>query len=235
MTNTFIASMIGIAVFSGILMSVLQWMVKSDKYKQYRIRTPEVERIPMSVKARNIAMNMVFSIGIFTFYLYFFHGYLFTDSLSSSPLSSNNAASYTTMFGEVLAVLLIYDCLYYFLHRIFHYPKVMKAVHGVHHKARFPTAVESVYLHPLENLAGLSLLMLTTMLIGPVSMTAFLLIVFIHTTANILTHSNLVLPNRIFVLPNFWATKHDAHHGKHLNKNFSSLFPFWDQMFGTAI
>ena len=176
MTNTFIASMISIALFSGLLMGVLQWMVKSDKYKQYRIRTPEVERIPMSVKARNIAMNMVFSIGIFTFYLYFFHGYLFTDSLSSSPLSSNNAASYTTMFGEVLAVLLFYDFLYYFLHRIFHYPKVMKAVHGVHHKARFPTAVESVYLHPLENLAGLSLLMLTTMLIGPVSVTAFLLI-----------------------------------------------------------
>ena len=225
MTNTFIASMIGIAVIAGILMSVLQWMVKSDKYKQYRIRTPEVERIPMSVKARNIAMNMVLSIGIFTFYLYFFHANLFNDV----------TASYTTIFGEVLAVLLIYDFLYYFMHRIFHHPKLMKAVHGVHHKARFPTAMESVYLHPLENLAGLSLLMLTTMLIGPVSVAGFLLIIFIHTTANILTHSNLVLPNPVFVLPNFWATKHDAHHGKHLNKNYSSIFPFWDQMFGTSI
>ena len=225
MTNEFIASMIGIAVFAGALMSVLQWMVKSDKYKQYRIRTPEVERIPMSIKARNIGMNMVLSVGIFTFYLYFFHDNLFT----------NTTAAYTTIFGEVLATLLIYDFFYYFMHRIFHHPKLMKSIHGVHHKARFPTAMESVYLHPLENIAGLSLLMGSTMLIGPVSVSAFLLIIFFHTTANILVHSNMVFPHPAFRLPNFWATKHDAHHGKHLNRNFSSIFPFWDQMFGTYI
>ncbi len=99
--------------------------------------------------------------------------------------------------------------------------------------AAFPSAVESLYLHPLEQLAGLSLLMGSTAILGPVSTTAFLLIVFVHTTANILVHTNMVFPHPACKLANYWAQRHDVHHGKHLNRNYASIFPFWDMMFDT--
>lgn len=225
MTSETILGMIGIFIYAGFLMGGLQWAVTSDRYKQYRIRTPEQQRIPTEEKISKIGLNMGCSILIFIVALYFFHDNLF----------HNNSAAGLSIFGEVLAVLLVYDFLYYFMHRAMHYRELMKFVHGVHHKARFPTSAESLYLHPLENLAGLLLLMTTIAIFGPVSATAFLIIVFVHTSANILVHSNLVFPYPAFKLFNYWATRHDYHHGKHLNKNYASLFPFWDMMFDTYV
>lgn len=223
MTSEFIISMVSIFAYAGVLMGLLQWVVTSNKYKKYRIRTPDIYRIPLSKKLMNIGMNMAISVVFFITVITLFNENLF----------HNNSASNLTLFGEVLAVLLVYDFLYYFMHRSMHHRQLMKHVHGVHHKARFPTSMESIYLHPVEGLAGLSLLMGTTALLGPVNVTAFLIIVFIHTSANILVHSNLDLPHPVFKLFNFWAKKHDLHHGKHLNKNYASIFPFWDLMFDT--
>lgn len=223
MTTQFIVSMLSIAAFAGALMAATQWAALSERYGKYRIRTPETYRIPLNQRIRNIGGNMAFSVLIFATALGFFHERLFTAE----------AVPAVTQLGQVLAVLLLYDFLYYFMHRTLHRRKLMKFVHGVHHKARFPSAFESLYLHPLENLAGLSLLMTSIALLGPVGEAAFLLIIFIHTVANILVHTNLVLPHPIFTLPNYWARRHDIHHGKHLDRNYASIFPFWDMMFGT--
>lgn len=223
MTPQFITGMILIAAFSGLLMAITQWAALSPRYRQYRIRTPETYRIPLRKRIINIGGNMAFSVCIFTVALTLFHDYLF----------NYEPAPGLTIFGQVLGVLLLYDFLYYFMHRTMHRRELMKFVHGVHHKARFPSAVESLYLHPLENLAGLSLLMGSTALLGPVSATSFLLIVFIHSTVNILVHTNMAFPHPAFKLANYWAARHDIHHGKHLNRNYASIFPFWDMMFDT--
>ncbi len=223
MTPQFITGMILIATFAGLLMAATQWASLSPRYKRYRIRTPETYRIPLRKRIINISGNMAFSVSIFTVALVFFHDRLF----------NNEPAAGLTIFGQVLGVLLVYDFFYYLMHRTFHRRELMKFVHGVHHKVRFPSAVESLYLHPLENLAGLSLLLGSTALLGPVNAAAFLLIVFIHTTVNILVHTNMVFPHPAFKLANYWAARHDIHHGKHLNRNYASIFPFWDMMFGT--
>jgi sterol desaturase/sphingolipid hydroxylase (fatty acid hydroxylase superfamily) len=223
MTTTFIVCLLLIAAYAGILIALTQWAAHSKRYGQYRIRTPESYRIPLKKRIINIGGNTVLAVIIYTSVLTLFHGYLFSDE----PVSG------LTVFGQVLGVLLFYDFFYYFMHRTLHHRKLMKWVHGVHHKARFPSAVESLYLHPLEQLAGLSLLMGSTAILGPVSTTAFLLIVFVHTTANILVHTNMVFPHPACKLANYWAQRHDVHHGKHLNRNYASIFPFWDMMFDT--
>lgn len=212
-----------ILLFDGVLMSFMAWAAQSSRLKQYRIRTPATYRIPKLKKAINIGLNATLSMVFFAAVLYHFGHYLIGDE----PVSG------VTMFGEVLASLLIYDFMYYFMHRAMHHPKYMKYVHGVHHYVRFPTSTESIYLHPVENLSGLGLLCIAMAIVGPLSAISFLIIFFIHSTVNILVHSNLNLPHPAFKLFNFWAIKHDLHHGKHLNRNYASIFPFWDLMFGT--
>lgn len=206
-----------------MLMTLLTWAATSTSLSKYRIRTPETYRIPKAKKVTNIGLNSLLSLSFFAAVFYHFESQLFYADVPGG----------VTIFGEVLASLLLYDFMYYFLHRGMHHPKLMKYVHGVHHFVRFPTSSESIYLHPLENVAGLGLLCLAMVIIGPVSWVSFLVIFFVHSTANILVHSNLVLPYRGFKLFNFWAKKHDLHHGKHLNRNYASIFPFWDLMFDT--
>lgn len=212
-----------ILLFDGVLMFFMAWAAQSSSLKRYRIRTPTTYRIPKAKKAINISLNATLSLVFFAAVLYHFGDALIYDG----PVRG------VTLFGEVLASLLLYDFMYYFLHRGMHHPKFMKYVHGVHHYVRFPTSAESIYLHPAENLAGLGLLCIAMAIVGPVSAVAFLIIFFIHSTVNILVHANLNLPHPAFKLLNFWAIKHDIHHGKHLNRNYASIFPFWDLMFGT--
>ncbi len=223
MTTEFFIILGIILAFDGVLMTFYSWAATSSSLAKYRIRTPETYRIPKSKKFTNISLNGILSM-VFMGAIFFYFG---------DQLIHDGEASGVTIFGEVLASLLLYDFMYYFLHRGMHHPKVMKYVHGVHHYVRFPTSSESIYLHPLENVAGLGLLCLAMILIGPVSAAAFLIIFFVHSTANIIVHCNLVLPWGVFKLFNFWAKKHDLHHGKHLNRNYASLFPFWDLMFDT--
>ncbi len=224
MFNQVVIGLLVIGTLAGALMVWGQWAVLSDKYKQYRLRTPTAaQSIPLERKVTNIGLNMTFTALIFVAAMYFF----------SAQLFHANATPAVMIFGEVLASLMLYDLLYYFMHRTLHHPKLMKFIHGIHHRARFPTTMESLFLHPVEAFAGLVLLLGSTMVIGPVNWISFLLIIFIHTIANVLVHMNLVLPHPIFKLSNFWAVKHDYHHGKHLNRNFASIFPFWDMMFGT--
>jgi len=223
MTTEFFIILGIILAFDGVLMTFYSWAATSSSLAKYRIRTPETYRIPKSKKFTNISLNGMLSM-VFMGAIFFYFG---------DQLIHDGEASGVTIFGEVLASLLLYDFMYYFLHRGMHHPKVMKYVHGVHHYVRFPTSSESIYLHPLENVAGLGLLCLAMILIGPVSAAAFLIIFFVHSTVNIIVHCNLVLPWGVFKLFNFWAKKHDLHHGKHLNRNYASLFPFWDLMFDT--
>lgn len=224
MFNEVVIGLLVIGGIAGALMMFGQWAVLSNKYKQYRLRTPTAaQSIPVKRKVINVGLNMIFTSLIFVAAMMFF----------SDKLFHANATPVVMMFGEILAVLMLYDFMYYFMHRAFHHPKLMKYVHGIHHRARFPTTMESIFLHPFEAFAGLALLLGSTAVIGPVSWISFLCIIFIHTIANVLVHMNLALPSPIFKLSNYWAQKHDFHHGKHLNKNFASIFPFWDMMFGT--
>lgn len=212
-----------ILVVDGIIMGLLALAVTSKRYSRYRIRTPASYRIPFGRKVVTISFNMLLSVGFLLMVMTVFRDRLVHDGSAGGVL----------IFGEVLAALLFYDFMYFFMHRAMHHPRLMRYVHGVHHKVRYPTSPESIYVHPFENIAGLTLLMVAVMVMGPVSIASFLITFFIHSTANILVHSNLEFPHPAFKLFNFWAKKHDLHHGRYRNRNYASIFPFWDMMFGT--
>ncbi len=219
------ALLIGISIimtWSGILMTLMQYAAVI-KIPHKRLRSPKPNRITLLRKIINVSSNMTISVILLMGTLFLAGDYMITTS----------PASYLTIFGEGIAVLLLYDFMYYFFHRGMHHPKIMKPIHGVHHYIRHPTAFESIYVHPLEGICGNSLFLLSIFILGPISIGGFLLAFFIYSTCNILVHANLEWSNPSMKLANYWAKKHDIHHGVHLNKNYASIFPFWDKMFGT--
>lgn len=128
---------------------------------------------------------------------------------------------------EVLGVLVLYDFLYYLMHRFpFHEWKVLKRVHSLHHIVRSPTAFDSLFVHPLETFLGVALLMLCTFIVGPVHVHAFAMIFLVYSVLNILIHSGLRFVGPI-------AKKHDIHHSSMRAGNYASITPLPDWIFGT--
>jgi sterol desaturase/sphingolipid hydroxylase (fatty acid hydroxylase superfamily) len=109
----------------------------------------------------------------------------------------------------------------------------MKWVHGKHHEARNPTAMESFYLTPAELCAGLGLLLACTWAVGPVSIYSFSAVFFIHSTLNITVHSGLLSKRALLAPIDYLTHKHYLHHAGDFDKNYASLTPFWDMLFGT--
>lgn len=222
MDSTFIALWIAILILDGLMLWGLTWAATSERFKQYRLRTPGPKQPLPPRKHLNTTLNNLLALLIFiAFLVNFGDSHLYVGWPGTAHF-----------LGETLGVLLLYDFVYYFYHRGMHHPKIMRHVHGVHHFVRFPLADESIYLHPAEQIGAICILLGSMMLLGPISTTSFLMIFFIYSTVNIIVHCNLIIPHPAFRLFNFWVEKHDVHH-KRVKNNYSSIFPFWDFAFGT--
>ena len=171
------------------------WAVYSERFRQYRVRTPVWDPLPVVPKYLNIAMNLTLSLAIYFAVLYVGAEYLVYDAMPGLAL----------FCGEVLASLLLYDLLYYFLHRMLHRPLMMKLIHGVHHKVRYPTAFDGLYIHPVELAAALVPLFLGIAIVGPISVPSLLTVLVVHAFVNIAVHTGLVLPHPAFRLTNYWV------------------------------
>jgi sterol desaturase/sphingolipid hydroxylase (fatty acid hydroxylase superfamily) len=133
---------------------------------------------------------------------------------------------------QALAILALYDVLYYFMHRfLFHGWSAMRPVHAVHHRVRYPTTADSLFLHPLEGFLGLSLLLLCTWVVGPVHVYAFGACFLVYSWVNIIIHGGVALPIPYLRLV---AEKHAVHHVDMRSGNYASLSPLPDLIFGTA-
>jgi len=145
-----------------------------------------------------------------------------------------HAASPLRIVGEALAVLLVYDFAYYFLHRTMHIKRVMKYVHSVHHRARNPSALDSFYQHPVECILGIVWLYAAVWVVGPVHVAAFGIAFLVYSTLNIVVHSGLDFGAPWLAPIDFLAKKHHIHHMDDFDRNFSSLTPLPDMLFGTS-
>jgi sterol desaturase/sphingolipid hydroxylase (fatty acid hydroxylase superfamily) len=222
MPQDLLVGVIVVMIWSGVLMATMQYAAVV-KMPDKRIRPPRANKITLKRKVINVLGNMSVAV------LMIFGALIFLQE----QLISKEPLAWYWVIVEVLAALLIYDLMYYFFHRSMHHPKAMKHCHGVHHYIRNPTAFESIYVHPLEGIGGVFLMLLGVFIVGPVSIESFLLTLFIYNSCNILVHANIAWDYKFMGLANYWAKRHDIHHGVHLNRNYASIFPIWDKLFGT--
>ena len=142
------------------------------------------------------------------------------------------------VLAEGIAILLLYDFLYYLLHRYaFHEWRVLRRVHAVHHVVRNPSAIDSLYMHPIEGALGLGLLWgcaaVLALVTGRVSAYSFGWAFLVYSVLNVLIHSGLRVERFPGSLLTGLATRHDAHHRNMKSGNFASVTPFWDASLGT--
>ncbi len=211
-------------VLSAFTMVAVVWGFYSPVSANIRIRVEKERKLKGWPVALRIGLNGLFSSTLV---------YVFALALQRF-LFYTGRPSLGRFVYEPVAVLLVYDFLYYLLHRYpFHAWPGLREVHAMHHRAKYPIAFDSLYLNPIETLCGLTLLTFCTWLVGPISVHSFALIFLVYSQMNILVHCGLDLPGALKPF-GFMARKHDAHHRHMKAGNFASLTPIWDRLFRTA-
>ena len=214
----------------ALLLVFLSWAFRSPGFAKFHIRAVMPMRVTRTNYRATVAstglLSMIATVGL----VYGLAPY--TITVTSTP--------WWMITLQAVGVLVVYDFGYYFLHRFLHIRAIMPYVHGIHHRVRFPSALESLYLSPIEMLAGLLLLMAVIAGLGPIHWIAFVVVFFIYSTLHIVIHSGMIFPHelfgvRVFALANYLTIKHHRHHLNKHGHNFASVTPLPDLIFRTSI
>ncbi len=209
---------------SAVLMVWLHVAYASSSTDPIKIYPSRPRRLAWDQAARNIAVNMLLTGGLAVGYSLGFR----------SKLVYEGSFAWTDAVSEAVMALLLYDLLYYLMHRyLFHEWKLLRSVHVVHHTNKYPTAFESLYGHPFENFLGVTLLMTCTAIVGPVSLPAFAVIFGVFSFLNLLIHSGLAFQQPGLRVAGYMARKHARHHASMRAGNYASITPLPDLLFGT--
>ncbi len=224
---TLYVAIVAVLVFEGVLLAYLGWAFNAPRFASRRFSPSPPLRVGNAERGRYFLMSSVLSL-LFIF--------LFTQGLWGTGISETG--SLWRVLVDPIAVILFYDFLYYFLHRAMHHKSLMRHVHALHHRARNPSALESFYLHPVELFAGLALLngcvWMYGYVFGPMSVAGYATLFFFHSTLNIVVHSGLQFGGALMRPLDFLAKKHSIHHKDDGTRNYSSLTPIPDFLFGTS-
>lgn len=221
--------MITVAVgLSGLTMLGLTLAFHSTYGKAHRIREGRFGSANAKGFVGNAAVTSIFSISIV-------YGLTF---LLAPFLYEEGAASPWRVLWEGAVILMLYDFFYYLVHRYpFHAFSPLRRVHAVHHVVRNPSAIDSLYLHPVECFLGLALLWACTGLVvlvaGPVSVYSFGWAFLVYSLLNVIVHSGLKLTVFPFNIITYLGRRHDTHHENMKAKNYASVTPLWDYVLGT--
>lgn len=139
---------------------------------------------------------------------------------------------------DILAILLVFDFMYYWTHRLLFHGKILRKVHSLHHQAREPTHIDAQFVHPLETLIGLGLFLISIPIVGwlgggPVYAFSAAVATLVFTQLNTINHVYTNLPYQPYKALNFITGVHAAHHVDMNQGNYATLTMFYDWLFGT--
>jgi sterol desaturase/sphingolipid hydroxylase (fatty acid hydroxylase superfamily) len=181
------------------------------------------ERFRKAVDASNragLATNVFFYLAVLPFCL----------SLEPRPLWRHAL--------DAVAVLMVFDFLYYLTHRFLFHGKLLRKVHSLHHQAHTPTYVDALYVHPLETTIGLVLFLGSIPLVAlasgaPLSAWSMAVATLIFTQLNTINHTFVNLPQFPFRTLSNITWVHAAHHVDMNRGNYATLTMLYDRLFGT--
>jgi sterol desaturase/sphingolipid hydroxylase (fatty acid hydroxylase superfamily) len=212
-----------LVLLASLLLEVLLTIVyvsrTSDAYKIYSPRPKDIARA-----AKLVVPNSLLSGGLIFGILY----------VGSDWLIHGAQTSALELVADVVVTLALYDLLYYFMHRyLFHEWQLLRSIHVLHHTVKYPVALESLYVHPIENSLGLLLLTVCIAIVGPVSMPAYLVLLAIYSWLNIVIHSGLDFRHPMLRPVAYMVRKHAKHHSSMRAGNYASITPLPDVLFRT--
>lgn len=214
----------GIMAGSGLLMAVLERAYHRDGGPTHLAAKPP-RRVDDAELRRLFTVNSLLSVVLL----------LGVPALAFPWLFREGPVAPWRVAAEALGVLALYDLGYYAMHRAIHHKTVMRYVHRVHHLVRAPTARESMYVHPVEFVAGLVLLFLAVAALGGVHVVSYLVALVPFQLINVVIHCGLEFRSFPLRLLNRWSRDHHGHHGVDVNRNFGQFTLVWDRLFGTVL
>ena len=140
---------------------------------------------------------------------------------------------------DIVAILMIFDFMYYLTHRFLFHGKPLRKVHALHHQARTPTYIDSLFVHPVETTIGLGLYLASIPIVAliwgaPLNLFSAAVATLIFTQVNTINHVYTSLPARFpFNVVDYVTGVHRAHHVDMNQGNFATLTMLYDWMFGT--
>ena len=139
---------------------------------------------------------------------------------------------------DLVAVLMVFDFLYYLTHRFLFHGKALRKVHSLHHQAHTPTYIDALYVHPLETCIGLVLFLGSIPLVaalsgGALGAISMAIATLIFTQLNTINHTYVHLPYFPFKTLDHITSIHAAHHVDMNRGNFATLTMVYDWLFGT--
>ena len=137
---------------------------------------------------------------------------------------------------SILAVLLVHETYYYWLHRAMHIPKIYKVVHKVHHNSLSSTPWTAFSFHPWETILE-ALILPIILIVIPLNIYLLLFYLIFMTFSSMVNHLDIEIYPASFRRSKFgkmWidATHHHFHH-KEFTTNYGLYFTFWDKWMGT--
>jgi sterol desaturase/sphingolipid hydroxylase (fatty acid hydroxylase superfamily) len=150
-----------------------------------------------------------------------------------------NNISVTPWLSVPISVLL-FDCLIYWQHRVFHRVPMLWRIHRVHHADPHLDASTGLRFHPLEIALSLAVKIAAVILLGAPVLAILIFEVVLNATA-IFNHSNIKLPVKVDrFLRMFIVTQamHRIHHSQVVSEtdsNFGFNLSIWDRLFGSYI
>ena len=141
---------------------------------------------------------------------------------------------------SVLITVLLFDCLIYWQHRLFHHVPMFWRIHRVHHADPHLDASTGLRFHPLEIALSLVVKVVTVLLLGA-PVLAILIFEVLLNASSLFNHSNIKLPIKLDkLLRTFIVTQamHRIHHSQvvsETNSNFGFNLSIWDRLFGSYL
>jgi sterol desaturase/sphingolipid hydroxylase (fatty acid hydroxylase superfamily) len=216
---------VAVLALSGLFLAGISALVNSDLLRRHKVRPDRQHHIAPETHLRSRIINSIASTGMVFAGCNLLHHVLFVDALR--PL--------WRMSLEAAGILAAYDLGYYLMHRFAgHAWSPGSRIHAVHHRIRTPYARDSLYIHPVETLAGIGMLLLSTFVVGPVSVWSFGAAFLVYSLLNVFIHSAFHLPFFPFRWLSALSAHHDAHHTSMKGGYYASITPLWDVLFRTA-
>lgn len=135
-----------------------------------------------------------------------------------------------------VAVLLLQDAYFYFIHRLFHHPLLFKWLHCGHHRSGEPTPWTS-FAFDLPEALFQAIFFVCVVFIVPLHFITLVAVLMTMTVWSVLNHLGFELFPSSF--PSHWlgrwfigSTHHSIHHRKY-TVHYGLYFTFWDKLFGT--
>jgi sterol desaturase/sphingolipid hydroxylase (fatty acid hydroxylase superfamily) len=232
MTYDWLAAIAYVATLTVMTLAGKWIAFKSPVLQEMRELNAEADKPKMGRDAFRAAVKVNNTMGMYTNLGFYFLILPFCVSFAPRPLWLH--------LVEIVAVLAIFDFMYYWTHRLLFHGNPMRKIHALHHQARTPTYIDAHYVHPLETFIGLSLFLVSIPIVAliegaPINVFSASIATLVFTQINTLNHTFTKLPagNWLFRSVDYVTGVHHAHHVDMNQGNFATLTMFYDKLFGT--